>query len=216
MVRDVTAGTSFDLGQVQIAPGLEISGTGTKLFTEYFDWNNTNTRCGDEPHSRISIYAPTTIYNGKVKTAPYLGLTVSSDCPGTSKIMVKGNQVVQEYGIGNSPGGQLINQANGLCADVMNGSSEVGAQLIQYACTNASNQVFVFASDETLHTQTHCLDAGSSPPDGAPLVLAECNNGSPTQHWGLHPYGIESSGGLTIGTRELFNKQRSTSNREKN
>lgn len=152
-----------------------------------------------EPHSRIAIQAPTTIYNGKVKTATYLGSTVSSDCPGASKIMVRGDQVIQEYGIGNSPGGQLINQANGLCADVMNGSSEVGAQLIQYACNNGSNQVFVFASDGTLHTQTHCLDAGSSPPDGAPLVLAECNTGSPTQHWGLHPYGIESSGGLTIG-----------------
>ncbi|GBF73406.1 hypothetical protein PA598K_01695 [Paenibacillus sp. 598K] len=200
-VTDVTAGTSFDLGQVRIEPDLEISGTQVRPFTEYFDWNNTNTRCGDEPYSRLVNEAPTTIYNGKVKTASYIYFKISSDCPGASKIMIHGDQAVQEYGIGNSPGGELINQANGLCADVMNGSSEAGAQLIQYPCNNGSNQVFVFAADGTLHTQTHCLDAGSSPPDGAPLVLAECN-GSATQQWKLYPYGIESHGGLTIGVED--------------
>lgn len=198
-VKDITAGTSFDLGQVQVEAGSSLADNEIELFTENFDWNNPTTRCGDEAYSRIANQAPTTVYDGKLVTATYLYSTASSECPGASKVSISGSQAIQESGIGNSPGGRLINQASGLCADVMNGSSEAGAPLIQYPCSNGSNQAFVFASDGTLHTQNHCLDAGASPPDGAPVVLAGCN-GSATQQWKLYPNGsIESTRGLTLG-----------------
>lgn len=203
-VSDITAGTSFDLGQLKVGEGLMVSGN-VELFTEYFDWNFVKTQCGDEAHSRMINQAPVSFKDGQPKTATYLHSSASSDCKGASKVTVNGNQAIQEYAIGNSPGGELIVQVSGLCADVMNGSSEVGAPLIQYPCSsnNGSNQVFVFASDGTLHTQNLCLDAGGTPLDGAPVVLAECS-GSPTQQWKYTSYqSIESSGGLTLGVENL-------------
>ncbi|WP_281887452.1 ricin-type beta-trefoil lectin domain protein [Paenibacillus sp. YYML68] len=195
-VYNITIGTIFDLGQLQVGTGNAIKGN-ISSWTEYFDWNDASTRCTDSPYSTMKVEAPTT-NNGTVE-AKLISTNTSTTCASYTKLHVTGTSAVHENGIGNSYAGRLVNANSGLCADVRNNSSAPGTPVDQYTCHTNSNQVFVFASDGTLHTQNGCLGtSGASTDNGANVELQVCNN-STNQQWSKQSDGtIQHSSGRVL------------------
>jgi hypothetical protein len=195
-VSDTTAGTSFELGKIQVGSGNAISGD-LQTWTEYFDWSNSNAQCEDEPYSKLRVDPPTA-NNGAI-TGTLTGTSKTTTCTNYTNVTVSGNSAIQENGIGNSYAGILVNSNSGLCADATGFGSTPGTVIEQWTCSNGSNQVFVFAADGTLHTQfSNVGTQGGTTANGTTVALA-APDGSASQQWSLQGDGsIKNGSGLVL------------------
>ncbi|HWD83742.1 MAG TPA: ricin-type beta-trefoil lectin domain protein [Kribbella sp.] len=185
-VRDLTAGTSFKLGSLQTGSGNTISTSGMVSWTEYFDWNNDNATCDDEPYSKLTMAAPT---SGSL-TAHFTGTSESTGCAADSQVTLNGSTAVQENGIGNSASGDI--RGSGGCLDV---SGSDGTTILLYSCTGGDNQNWVHAENTTFHAEFACLDASAT--QAGSVILYSCHGGT-NQQWTLPGDGTIRTGGLCL------------------
>jgi hypothetical protein len=179
-IADVTAGTSFVLGSLQVGAGATIDTGGMVDWVEYFDWNNSAATCADEPYSAAFFDLPTGLRSGSRVTATVSGTSVSSTCASASSVTPQTGGSLQRDAIGNSSSGSITG-IGGRCVDITGGSSADGTPIELWSCTGGNNQNWVRASDGTVHALFRCLTANGTG-NGAPVVLSSCTGGA-GQQW---------------------------------
>ncbi|MFC9245648.1 ricin-type beta-trefoil lectin domain protein [Streptomyces sp. NPDC057136] len=176
-ISDVTAGTSFVLGSLQVGSSARVNTGGMVDWVEYFDWNNSAAACEDEPYSRARFDLPRgTSATGTPVTASAGSTSTSSTCTTYAKVTTVAGGSVHEDGIGNSASGSLTG-IGGKCADIPGGSSADGTPLQLWTCNGGNNQNWVLAHDGTIRALFTCMTVS-----GGAAQLRSCD-GSAAQQW---------------------------------
>ena len=96
---------------------------------------------------------------------------------------------------GGAPAVDIANLNSGKCLDVVSGSNDDGAEIIQYDCHGGANQLWLLQDVGGGHHQIisqssgKCLDVdGVSTADGARIIQWSCNGGQ-NQQWQLRDAG---------------------------
>ncbi|MEV0094013.1 ricin-type beta-trefoil lectin domain protein [Streptomyces sp. NPDC050738] len=174
-ITDVTAGTSFVLGSLNVGSGAKVDTGGMVNWVEYFDWNNNAATCADEPYSKAVFDLPAgTATGGSTATAAISSTSVSSSCPNGAKVTAQSGGSIQEDGIGNSSSGSVTGIA-AKCADAP--ATADGTQLVLWTCNGGNNQNWVRAGDGTLRAAFKCATVS-----GSAVQLSSCT-GAAAQKW---------------------------------
>ena len=176
-ISDVTAGTSFVLGSLQVGAGARISTGGMVDWVEYFDWNSNSATCEDEPYSRARFDLPKgTSTDGSAVTGSVGATSTSSTCAAYAKVTEVPGGSVHDDAVGNSASGEITG-SGGSCVDITGGSSADGTPLELWTCTGGNHQNWVLAHDGTVRALYKCMTAS-----GGSVQLRTCD-GSAAQQW---------------------------------
>lgn len=194
-VTDIEAGVSFKLGSIR-SKFSRISSSDMETWTEYFEWNDDEASCFNQPYSQVRIRVPRG--NGGTVVAKTTTSSTSKTCSDQSRIDNVSGGVVQSNAIGNSLRGQ-VTASDGECLDAAGGADE-GTEAITYPCNGQDNQAWVLARNGSLQLQWDlCLDvADDARAPGSPVIVYSCNDGA-NQRW-KYADGqlISSSSGLCL------------------
>ncbi|MFE5044866.1 ricin-type beta-trefoil lectin domain protein [Streptomyces sp. NPDC056637] len=193
-ISDVTAGTSFVLGSLQVGSGARISTGGMVDWVEYFDWNSNSATCEDEPYSRARFDLPEgTSTGGSAVTASVSSTSTSSTCTQYAGVTQVSGGSVHDDATGNSASGDITG-SSGKCVDVTGGGSADGTPLELWTCGGGDNQNWVLSHDGTVRALYKCMTVS-----GSSVQLSTCD-GSAAQQW-------QRSGGTLVNQGKCLDAQ---------
>ncbi|SDS16247.1 ricin-type beta-trefoil lectin domain protein [Microlunatus soli] len=164
-ITDETAGTSFTLGSIKVGAGVGMDTSRFVAWTEYFDWNDPQATCLDEPSSRLAMSTPTSRTTSGPLTATWTKSRVSDGCATQATVRFDDAGAIQRDGIGNSAAGRITNPG-GLC--LAGGTSATSLTL--QGCDNSMVQQWNRGADGTLRADWRCLTPrGNKAPYGTSL-----------------------------------------------
>lgn len=178
-VTNESTGASFKLGSIR-AGSAQISASGMVDWTEYFEWNNPNASCDDQPYSQAQFGLP--VGNNGTVTASASRTSTSKTCSEYTRVEQVSGGTLHTNGIGNS----LRGPVTGLDGKAVDGyRNRAGDPVILYSPTGGANQAWVIGRDGALHLmdQGLCLDlSDGETANGTPATLWYCN-GAASQQW---------------------------------
>ncbi|MGC1548001.1 MAG: ricin-type beta-trefoil lectin domain protein [Rhodanobacter sp.] len=195
-VTDLTSHESFKLGSIRTAAN-QISPKGMVNWAEYFEWNEPDASCYDQPYTSADFALPSG--NNGSAIATVASTKVSKSCAPYSVVSKSADGTVQRNAIGNSVRG-AITGADHRCLAASNDSAHTSA--ISTQCKDGRNQAWVYALDKTLRLQNNrCLSVGDGKAASrAAIDVATCNAG-PNQQWVLANAQLRNrSSGLCLTT----------------
>lgn len=185
-IDDATTGERHLLGSVKTPEGNRIK-SGIGSWTEYFDWNSDDSHCADEAYSKMTTSHPV---SADGSTARRTSVSPSTTCAADTRLTENPTDTVQENGIGNSPGGHVVD-STGKCLDVQDGAGNGAKVDLWSSCHGGANQNWVHAADGSLRSQYRCLDANGTKAESA-VTMWSCNGGS-NQRWTVVDGGLRNA-----------------------